>query len=426
MYYPLPFDELLDECDYRVARIAQVDKWLTEQADYYEWCLMMWPLTDLERASEEYAFTCIYERLNELNKLHKTEPQIRAILEEYPGGGPENPEVWVWFKKHEKFYDDYLVLFVPDYQNYEYFMLGKRYDLTAPMACFRDNVIFLDKEDFSFVFDLIEIYEPLTYTPVPDSVTKNPAYAEFIHFLENDPEGYRARGREAIREEKQLEEEDIIGKAALQNLRNFHETMVEIQELEVWVNDHAHVKKRLEEDHEFGCWCSVCNDFNSLWNDLDDLLNAYYKKEAYRTFIEEYEASDKEYKSLAVLFLKYYPLIKSLRLPDGIKDVSPGIVSFKSSFDVYESLSFVFADEPWDKIYKDLPWFTGMMNAMYFYLLDRYNLENKSFYLQYDFNGVCQHFGERLLKEAAFFFEIYYNLAVRFPHILTPEGKFME
>lgn len=426
MYYPLPFDELLEECEYRVASISQVDKWLKDQADYYDWCSTIWQLTELERASEEYAFTCIYERLSELNTLHKMEPQIRAIIEEYPGGGPENPEVWVWYKKHEKFYNDHLLFFEPDHQNYEYHMLGQRHDLTVPMACFRENEIYLDKEDFTFVFDLVEIYEPLMYTPVPDTVRQNPAYADFFHFLENDPESNIAKAREMSEEESQLEEEDIIGKSALQKLRYFHETMVDVQELEEWVEEHAHVIQRLEDDHGFTCGCGICNDFKPLWHDMVDIINAYNKKGAYRTFLADHEASEKNPESLATLFLKYYPLIQSLRLPETIKDVAPGIVSYENSFVVIERFRFVFEDEPWNEIYKDLPMFTGFMNALYFYLLDRFNEEHKSFYLRYDFKKICQYFGDTLIDEASFFFDLNYELVVKFPHILTPEGKFVD
>jgi hypothetical protein len=293
------------------------------------------------------------------------------------------------------------------------------------MACFRENEIYLDKEDFSFVFDLVEKYDPLTYMPIPDSVAENPEYADFIQLLQKDTKGPDGEAFTISEREEESEEEDIIGSSALQRLRNFHETMVDMHELEEWVEQHAHVKKRLEDNHLPLCSCRICNDFTTLWFDMSNIVNAYQKKEAFRRFLHAYEASEKDMESLAKLFLKNYPLVKSLHIPDSIDDNTKGIVVYYNAYSTSERLRFVFADETWASIYQELPWFSGMMNAMYFYILDRFNAENKSFYLRYDFEKICEFFGDKLVDEVSFFFEINYEIATRFPDSLTPEGKFL-
>jgi len=286
--------------------------------------------------------------------------------------------------------------------------------------------MFLDMEDFTFIFDLVEKYKPLVYKLIPDEVAKNPEFITFVKNLGKNADNSEAIYRGIIEEERALEKEDIVGKSALQHLIEFNETMVEIIELEDWVEQHAYVKKRLEDNHDSDCGCDICTDFNRFWQDMADIVNAYHKKEAYRKFVEEYEVSDRDMKSLAKLFLKNYSLIISLRIPEVIKDVSPGIVSYKEYYNGYERFCFVFADEPWNQIYKDLPLFTGLMNAMYFHLLDKFNAANKSFYLQYDFKKMYQYFGDTLIDKAAFFFDVHYEIVVKFPHILTPEGKFVD
>lgn len=425
MYYPIPFDELLEEFDFSPVKIARVKKWLEDQIEYYEWCAMIWSVTELEKASEEYAFTCIYEALTDICKLHALEPQIRAITKEFPGGEPENMEVWKWYKKHEKFYRQHLLYFETHYQDYEYHMLGHRENLTVPIACFRENVIFLDKEDFIFVFDLVEIYKPLIYKLIPDEVSHNPDFIAFVKNLGKDADNSEEEYRRILEEERALEEEDIVGKSALQHLISFNETMVDMSELEEWVEQHAYVKKRLEDNHDADCDCCLCNDFNILWKDMADIVNAYHQKEAFRRFLDEYDASDKDTKSLAKLFLKNFSFVKSIKVPDDIRDISPGIVSYRGFFGSIGMFSFVFADEPWNTIYRDLTWFSGMMNAMYYYLLDRFNAMHKSFYLEYDFNKICESLGDSLMDDASFFFGIYYELANECPHLLTPEGKFL-
>jgi hypothetical protein len=399
MHYPKRFQDLLDECPDRVARISQIENWLQDNKDYYEWCNTIWSLTEHEEGSEEYAFMYIYNALSRLVEFKGHEQRCKEIMDSFPGLDNENTlEFWLWVEKHSDYYFEELSLFEADYQIYDLGAPKGRKHLTVPIPCYQSIQIFVHKEDFDFIFEIFELYADYLCLDVPfeepkDLVTRGIKIREdFSYFPEEDED---------------RDHEVLMARAASIKILALHDTFTDLEEIMEWVEESKPIASMLGNMHLPLCSCSTCDVFLPIFASLEKLYDFIKFEKKYRTMVEKYVSMEKNAEQYATFYVAYYKDILKYQIPPELNEEKEGLFVFSTIMNYPVELNFTFSKKSWEGFIVHSYSLTNMAEIFHEFLTMRFNEENKTYFASCDFDMIESHFKDRLHKIANDFFESY-------------------
>jgi len=109
--------------------------------------------------TDEEKFIDVYERLDNLTKLHRNEDYFKQEMAIYNGIKNEPQKVKHWLNKNEKFGSDDYVCFLTDYLDYD--TDDKVYHLGVFFLKDEELEVYVDRDDFKYTIEFLEIFNEL-------------------------------------------------------------------------------------------------------------------------------------------------------------------------------------------------------------------------------------------------------------------------
>lgn len=415
-HHPPLFQRLLDECENRVARMHQIEKWLADNHKHFEWFESTWSLSEHEEGSEEYAFVKIYQALEDIKKFYDKQPEIVDMFKNCP---PDDStyEFRKWARGHEDFYRIYIQAYNTKYQDYKDLEIPGPRHLTVPIHCYPGIEIYVHHEDFSKAYRLVQIMEKYlaseAYVPplkFYESIDIDPALWEDETFLREFAKNRKESSYFDDEEDDEDYEEflelsqDYSVSDSIKDILLFHETMVEFDQIKEWVKKAENIFWSLIEDHDKFCGCCYCDPFYDIYHPMYQLTNLIHKKNDFARFESEYESLKNDPVALASFFIKNSIFLWYTYTPHGLTKVRPGLYCYEHPRDYYHTLRFIYQTEDMEDIFDRIEGFQDILEGLENFILDVYNRENKTYFRHYYEHKMQEYFKERLYEVAAGYF----------------------
>ncbi|MBK8623425.1 MAG: hypothetical protein IPN79_17105 [Saprospiraceae bacterium] len=399
MYYPPQIKELLDECPERIARVSQIEVWLNKYKDYYEWCSTIWSLTDLEEGSEEHAFMDIYHALQKVMECKSEEATCRHMMDSFPGEDDDmNLPYWIWVDRYFEYYYEDLVPYDSEFNLTDFdFEEGRRH-LSVTIPFYREVLLYVHMDDFSFLFEVFENYYQHLGMDSPYEEPKDP-YTKGIWL--------RREFTPLPEEEEDHVHEILMARTAFLKLLSFHETMVEFEEIVAWVEDTEPIYHMLHEEHEDYCGCESCYAFNIMFQRLKHLVNLEKQEQKFMEYAKQYKLQKKSPPELAQFHLRYFKDIDQIDFLKDIRALQNNLVEYQVYVNDPVELQFTFYKPGWEDMDTYSYSIKKEHDAMVRFLTEKYNLENKTYFAKCSLEMLRSLFQERLESLATEFFVEY-------------------
>ncbi|MFZ1705653.1 MAG: hypothetical protein WAT79_14985 [Saprospiraceae bacterium] len=397
--YPLPFQKLLEQCPNRIARVDQLKLWLEEYRDYNEWCEMIWSLTEFEEGSEEYTFHNMFNTIKEVVLIQEWEPFAKKQMLLYDEIQTDNEKIYRWFDSNYFDYFKHLDTFYFDYIECNYDEFEENKHVCLHFQGFVDIQLFVSCEDYQYLTlftekmqELDHVYEYSTLGLPDGTEEEESAYDDFTS--EEDKELHMSK------------QDVIFAKAAEQSIYSLKDTMVHLDDICEWIEDYHFLARRSLNEHIPFCDCKCCLPFKEIYNELDDLVNLYKKRNSLEELTIQYKNLGLNNVKKTDFYIQHFVQFSNISIPTSLTISDSGLILYRQIIWMRETLSFVFKE---DKIKNILPLiicFQETTTAIASHLLDIFNHENNTYFIEYPYEKLVLYFKERLPEEVQKYFDI--------------------
>lgn len=427
-HHPPLFQELLNHCEDRVARVSQIKCWVDKNREHFEWYETTWSLSEHEEGSEEYAFVKIFRALEDIIKKYNMQEEIKLKLDECPAD-KDSREFRSWARKHERYYDIYLSFFQKDFQRYPTDSYMERRHLTIPISCYQCTELYADKEDFKILLEFAEYIERYLRSDLYVPALQRWEQLDIDESLWDDEDFLREFAAnkvekpwwEAWDDEDDYEEEEeekkefdlldiMLGRNytindSIEEAKSFHETMIEPYQLKEWAKKSDNVFYSIIDDHWPYCGCAICSPFLDIYYPMNQLSRLMGRSEEFQKLTDEYAIIAKDSQSLATFYLKHSSLLNASYLPSGLTRIKPGFYCYDHQSHYCNKIRFLYQTNEMENLFDNLEFYTSTLEAIENHLLEQYNQDNKTYFTEFYDYQVKKYYNERYEEVAAGYFD---------------------